>query len=126
MSRVAATALPYPISSDSVRALALDIQTFGSEHDVPRRLTMNRISRRGFLAASAATLASIHMPRFATAATSPVTLTATRRTLDVNGRAATVFGLAGPSGQGLVLDPGQRFRVDLTRSEERRVGKVCE
>lgn len=75
---------------------------------------MNRISRRGFLAASAATLASIHMPRFATAATSPVALTATRRTLDINGRAATVFGLTGPSGQGLVLDPSQRFRVELT------------
>lgn len=75
---------------------------------------MNRISRRGFLAAGAAALVSMHMPRFALAATSPIALTATRRTLDVNGRAATVFGLAGPSGQGLVLDPGQRFRVELT------------
>jgi FtsP/CotA-like multicopper oxidase with cupredoxin domain len=75
---------------------------------------MNMISRRGFLAAGAAALASTQMPQFAWAATSPLALTATRRTLDINGRAATVFGLAGPSGQGLVLDPGQRFRVDLT------------
>jgi FtsP/CotA-like multicopper oxidase with cupredoxin domain len=44
----------------------------------------------------------------------PFALTATTRTLDIAGRAATVFGLAGAGGQGLVLDPGQRFRVDLT------------
>lgn len=36
------------------------------------------------------------------------------RTLDSDGRAATVFGLAGPGGKGLILDTGQRFRVDLT------------
>jgi FtsP/CotA-like multicopper oxidase with cupredoxin domain len=41
-------------------------------------------------------------------------LAAATRTLDIDGRAATVYGLAGPSGQGLILDPGQRFRVDLT------------
>ena len=44
----------------------------------------------------------------------PLSLSAATRTLDIDGRAATVFGLAGPGGQGLVLDPGQRFRVDLT------------
>ena len=43
-----------------------------------------------------------------------VALPAATRTLDIDGRAATVFGLAGPGGQGLILDPGQRFRVDLT------------
>ena len=41
-------------------------------------------------------------------------LSATTRTLDINGRAATVFGLAGPQGSGLVLNPGERFRVDLS------------
>lgn len=41
-------------------------------------------------------------------------LAATTRMLDIGGRAATFFGLAGPSGQGLILDPGQRFRIDLT------------
>ncbi|MDE2515921.1 MAG: multicopper oxidase family protein [Rhodospirillales bacterium] len=41
-------------------------------------------------------------------------LTALSRTLEVNGRAARVFGLLGPDGtQGLTLDPGERFRVRL-------------
>ena len=76
---------------------------------------MNTLSRRGFLAASAAALASANLPRYAFAdGTAPIALAATRRTLDVDGRAATVFGLSGPGGQGLILDPGQRFRVELT------------
>lgn len=76
---------------------------------------MNILSRRGFLAASAAAIGAAHMPRLAFAQTvAPISLIAATRTLDINGRAATVFGLAGPGGQGLVLDPGQRFRVDLT------------
>ena len=76
---------------------------------------MNTLSRRGFLAAGAAAIAAARMPRPAFAQTSaPITLSAATRTIEVNGRAATVFGLAGPGGQGLVLDPGQRFRVDLT------------
>jgi Putative multicopper oxidases len=76
---------------------------------------MNMLSRRGFLAASAAAIGVAQMPRIAFAqALAPFSLTAAARTLDIDGRAATVFGLAGPNGQGLVLDPGQRFRVDLT------------
>lgn len=76
---------------------------------------MNTISRRGFLAASAAALAAVHLPRASMAqAAAPLALSAATRTLDIDGRAATVFGLAGPRGLGLVLDPGQRFRVDLT------------
>ncbi len=76
---------------------------------------MNTLSRRGFLAASSAALAIAHLPRAAMAqAPVPLALSAATRTLDIDGRAATVFGLAGPVGQGLVLDPGQRFRVDLT------------
>lgn len=76
---------------------------------------MNPLSRRGFLAASAAAFATAHLPRAVMAqAPAPLALSAATRTLDINGRAATVFGLAGPGGQGLVLDPGQRFRVDLT------------
>ncbi|MDH1269988.1 multicopper oxidase family protein [Rhizobium pusense] len=73
---------------------------------------MKLISRRGFLAASAATLSAAALPRFANAQ-SAMALSAATRVLDVDGRAATVFGLEGLSGQGLVLDPGQRFRVDL-------------
>ena len=78
---------------------------------------MHTLSRRGFLAAGAAALASVHLPRAALAqGAAPLALSAATRTLDIDGRAATVFGLAGPGGQGLVLDPGQRFRVDLTNS----------
>ncbi len=76
---------------------------------------MNTLSRRGFLAASAAAIAAAQMPRPAFAqGVAPIALSAAVRTLDIDGRAATVLGLAGPGGQGLVLDPGQRFRVDLT------------
>ena len=73
---------------------------------------MKLISRRGFLAASADTLSAAALPRFANAQ-SAMALSAATRVLDVDGRAATVFGLEALSGQGLVLDPGQRFRVDL-------------
>lgn len=76
---------------------------------------MNMLSRRAFLAASAAAIGAAHLPRIAFAqGVAPISLSAATRTLDIDGRAATVFGLAGPGGQGLILDPGQRFRVDLT------------
>lgn len=74
-------------------------------------------SRRGFLAASAAMAASTALPRMAFAQTAPLSLTAATRVLDIDGRAATVYGLTNPAGgQGLILDPGQQFRVDLTNS----------
>ncbi|WP_353472099.1 multicopper oxidase domain-containing protein [Salipiger sp. H15] len=80
---------------------------------------MTRLSRRGFLAASAALSASLLLPARARAATERLSLTATTRTLEVNGRAATVLGLTnGSGGQGLVLEPGQRFAVDLTNALE--------
>jgi FtsP/CotA-like multicopper oxidase with cupredoxin domain len=77
---------------------------------------MINFSRRGFLAAGAATLAYAHIPQFAFAqAAAPIQLTAGRRTLDIGGRAASVLGLIGPDGRpGVMLDPGQRFAVDLT------------
>lgn len=74
---------------------------------------MTTISRRGFLAAGAATLSTAALPRFAFAQTA-VPLGIATRVLDVNGRAATVLGVEGPRGQGLFLNPGERFRVDLT------------
>lgn len=78
---------------------------------------MNLLSRRGFLAAGAATLGAARMPRIAAAqAQAPISLLATSRTIDIGGRAARVLDLAGPGGQGLILDPGQRFRVDLTNA----------
>lgn len=75
------------------------------------------LTRRGFLAASAAMAATTAWPRFAAAGEQPLSLTATTRVIEVDGRAATVMGLAnGSGGQGLILDPGQRFRVDLTNA----------
>jgi len=76
---------------------------------------MITLSRRGFLAASAATAASLILPARARAQSARMSLTATTRTLDVRGRAATVWGLMDGNGRsGLVLDPGQAFAVDLT------------
>ncbi|KGJ16272.1 multicopper oxidase family protein [Paracoccus sanguinis] len=75
------------------------------------------LTRRGFLAASAAMAATTAWPRLAAAGEQPLSLTATTRVIEVDGRAATVMGLAnGSGGQGLILDPGQRFRVDLTNA----------
>lgn len=75
------------------------------------------ISRRGFLAASSALAATAALPRLARAQAAPLTLTATTHVIDVDGRAATVNTLRnGNGGQGLILDPGQRFRVDLTNA----------
>jgi len=76
---------------------------------------MTLLSRRGFLAASAATAASIMIPARVRAASDVLSLRATTRVLDVRGQAATVKGVVNAAGNiGLVLDPGQQFRVDLT------------
>ena len=73
-------------------------------------------SRRGFMAASAAMAATTALPRLGFAQTAPRTLAATTRVLEIDGRAATVYGLMnGAGGQGLILDPGQQFRVDQLR-----------
>ena len=75
---------------------------------------MLSLSRRGFLAASAATAASLVLPARVRAQSARMSLTATSRTIDVQGRAATVWGLTDGTGRsGLVLDPGQAFAVDL-------------
>lgn len=80
---------------------------------------MTRFTRRGFLAASAAmgaTLSAGLVPARARAA-SPLTLAARTRVIEVGGRAATVFGITnGTGGQGVILDPGAPFRVDLTNA----------
>ncbi len=77
----------------------------------------HELTRRGFLAASAALSATTAVPRLAFAQTTPLTLTAQTRVIDVRGRAATVMGLTDGMGrQGLFLDPGKRFRVDLTNA----------
>ena len=74
---------------------------------------MTTMNRRGFLAAGTAMLAAQAFPRMGRTQAAPIPLIAESRVLDIDGRAASVWGLTGPSGQGLTLDPGQRFRVDL-------------
>ncbi|MCV2866559.1 multicopper oxidase family protein [Albidovulum sediminicola] len=79
---------------------------------------MPLITRRNFMAGTAAAtglaLISAPLPATARAAGGVLSLRATRRTLDIGGRAASVLGLLDAQGRsGLVLDPGQRFRVDL-------------
>ena len=75
---------------------------------------MALLSRRGFLAASAA---SFLVPARVRAQSARMTLSATTRTIDVRGRAATVWGLLDGNGRsGLVLDPGQAFAVDLSNT----------
>lgn len=76
---------------------------------------MSNFTRRGFLAGASALCAAAQVPFPARASgQGAIALTAARRTIDVDGRAASVWGLAGPGGrQGVILDPGQRFRVDL-------------
>jgi len=77
------------------------------------------IDRRGLLATAALSalggLASPLLPfTEAARAASTTTLTAGRRTLDVNGRAATVFGITQPDGtHGLITEVGTPFRATL-------------
>ena len=57
--------------------------------------------------------------RPAVAATAVQRLTATTRTLEVDGKPARVFGLIGPGGKpGLTLAPGEPFRVDLANTTD--------
>ncbi len=78
------------------------------------------ISRRSFLAASTAATAAMLLPARVLAAPEAITLFATTRTIEVGGRAATVMGLVNAQGGlGLTLEPGQRFRVDLTNALDR-------
>lgn len=75
-----------------------------------------RYTRRGFIATTAASMAALSLPAmsFAQSGNSQQTLRAARRTLEINSRAASVFGLENAKGgQGLVLDPGERFNVRL-------------
>lgn len=72
------------------------------------------ITRRGLLAASAALSASFALPAGLRAQPARRTLRATTRTIEVQGKAATVWGLLDAEGRsGLVLEPGEDFAVDL-------------
>jgi FtsP/CotA-like multicopper oxidase with cupredoxin domain len=77
-------------------------------------MTMTPITRRGFLAASAALAAPLILPRPLRAETPLYSLRATTRTLDIGGRAVSVKGILDDQGRsGLILNPGDAFRVDL-------------
>lgn len=76
---------------------------------------MTHLSRRGFLAASAAAASPLFLPVKSLASSPILTLRAMTRTLDIAGRAVTVKGLIDAQGRsGLILDPSQPFRVDLS------------
>ena len=76
---------------------------------------MVKLNRRRFLEASIAVgAAAISRPLAAARLLDAKTLTVGTRTLEVKGRAARVWGIAGPGGrQGLTLGPGEPFLVSL-------------
>ena len=74
------------------------------------------LSRRDFLAATFAAGATQLLPGTAGArhAVNAKQIVADTRTIEVNGKPASVFSLIGPDKRpGLTLEPGERFRVDL-------------
>lgn len=74
---------------------------------------MTHLSRRQFLAASAASTMAALLP-LPLAAQQTRLLRATTRTLDIAGRAVAVKGILDAIGRsGLFLDPGERFRIDV-------------
>lgn len=77
------------------------------------------LNRRSFPADSAALAAATNFPRFASAQGAALKLSAASRSLDIDGKAAKVYGLVNASGGSrLILNPGQRFAVDLTNNFE--------
>lgn len=76
---------------------------------------LTHITRRRLLAGAAALAAApmaLTSPVWAQAAARRLLIE--RRVIEVKGRAASVFGLRQPDGaHGLILDPGERFLVDL-------------
>ncbi|MGV8856592.1 MAG: multicopper oxidase family protein [Devosia sp.] len=74
-----------------------------------------KLSRRAFLGSAAIAGAATILPsRWALGATQSKTLTIEKRTIEVLGKAANVYGLAGPDGrQGLFLGADEPFAVTL-------------
>ncbi|MDB6091157.1 MAG: putative multicopper oxidase [Gammaproteobacteria bacterium] len=76
------------------------------------------ITRRHLLTTAVTTAGIAALARVLPARAQPATairLTAERRTIEVNRKAVSVFALRQPGGtQGVILDPGQRFTLDLT------------
>jgi FtsP/CotA-like multicopper oxidase with cupredoxin domain len=83
------------------------------------------LSRRSFLRTTAIVGAlgtaptPIFVPARAATSPAPVRLVVERRTVTVNGKDASVFGIRQPDGSpGIVLDAGQRFSVALQNSTD--------
>lgn len=70
--------------------------------------------RRDFLLAGAATLATARLALPSANAQTEIALAIERRVIEVRGKPASVYGLAGRAGRhGLELAPGERFRLAL-------------
>lgn len=70
------------------------------------------MNRRDILLAGLAGTSLMGLPRLARAQAEPKLLTVASRTLDVKGKAATVYGITGPDGKpGLAMMLGEHFRV---------------
>jgi len=80
----------------------------------------NRISRRTFLAATSALAASsLVLPNRSFAASEKRRLIVGKRSIEVNGQAASVFGITGTDGTpGMTLGPDQRFDIALDNQAE--------
>jgi FtsP/CotA-like multicopper oxidase with cupredoxin domain len=77
------------------------------------------VMNRRELVAGLAGITLLGSHRFATAAKEPRLLTVSRRTLEVKGKAASVYGLTGPDGKpGLDMLLGERFNVRLRNDTE--------
>lgn len=75
------------------------------------------MNRRALLKAALGGAAVLSMPPLSAFASTTRTLTLASRTLDVNGRAATVYSLTGPDGKpGLSFDAGADFDVALANT----------
>ena len=81
---------------------------------MPPLLSRRQALTSGVAAAMAGAIPSHSRAAFVVA---PLQLSADRRTIEVAGKPASVFALRRPNGaSGLVLDPGQRFTVDLANA----------
>jgi FtsP/CotA-like multicopper oxidase with cupredoxin domain len=77
-----------------------------------------RTTRRDLFSGSAAAALLATIPQ--AKAASVKMLTATTRSLDVNGKAASVFALLGPDGKpGVTLYPGERFAMTLNNQTDK-------
>src|SRR5262245_6903323 len=73
-----------------------------------------KLTRRNFLAGTAAVAAASTLPSPPQAAPAPAILRVVKRSLEVNGRAASVFGIQQPGGySGLTTTAAKPFRVRL-------------